>query len=164
MIAAWVAIAFFLVVLPLGAWWLGGRSFLDRPNAAAEAAALGRTVAQRHGLRPVQAALVQKAVTWGHRLEEPALRAAAVDLAEQVIDAHRRRRAARPALSGLLVVVLALWLSFVVARLVFAVAAGRWGDVNWSTAVLYAACGWWAWRLHSGPRRAVERNSDPVPR
>ena len=71
MIAAWGAMAFFLVVLPLGAWWLGGRAFLARPNAATEAAALGRTVAQRHGLRPVRAALVQKAVTRGHRLEEP---------------------------------------------------------------------------------------------
>ncbi|MCW2509969.1 MAG: rane protein of unknown function [Modestobacter sp.] len=160
-IVAWIAIGLFLVALPFFAWWLGGWRFLSRPSGDVEATALGRTVAQRHGLRPAQAALVQRAVTWGRALEEPELRVAAVDWAQQLVELRRRRRAARRQLRGWLVVVLVLWVTFILARVSFAVAQGRWSDVNWSTVVCYSGGAIAGWRLHTGPGRAIERNSGP---
>ncbi|GAB4079364.1 hypothetical protein GCU67_14985 [Modestobacter muralis] len=162
MIIAWLTIGLFLLVLPLAAWWLGGRSALDLPNVAAEGEALARAVAREHGLTTAQAALVGRAVRWGRTVEEPALRPVAVEWAQRLMALDRRRRAARPRLRGWLVVLLVTWASLVVGRVVLAVAQGRWSDVNWLTVALYTAAAVAGWRLRTGPQRAVERNGAPA--
>ena len=55
-----------------------------------------------------------------------------------------------------------LCVTAVLARVVFAVAEGRWGDVNWFTVAMYAVLGAQGWRRLTGPQRAVEHNSDPA--
>jgi hypothetical protein len=125
---AWTAVLLFLVALPLAAWWLGGRRFWSRTSGAPEAEALGRTMAQRHGLQPAETAQVESAVTWGRELQEPRLRTVTVEWAQQLMEIDRRRRAERPQLRGWLVVVLVLWATFIVAGVTFAVAEGRWGE------------------------------------
>jgi hypothetical protein len=159
---AWVTIALFLVALPLAAWWLGGRAFLARPNAAAEVDAVGRAVTREHRLSTAQAVVVGRAVRWGRVVEDPALRPAAVDWAHRLVELDRRRRDARPQLRRWLVVLLVAWAALVVGRIVVAVAQGRWSDVNWGTVVLYAAAAVVGRRLMTGPRRAIERNGGPA--
>jgi hypothetical protein len=162
-IIAWGAIALFLVALPLAAWWFGGRRFWNR-TFVVEVDELRRAVAGRHGLRPVDVSRVEAAVTWGRALDTPQLRGAAVDWAHGLVEINQRRRDARPRLRALLVVVLALWLTAVVARVVFAVAQQRWGDVNWLTLVWWTGTGVVLWRMNTGPQRAIELNSGtPAP-
>lgn len=158
---AWVAVVLFLVLLPLAAWWFGGRRFWTR-GVVSQVDELRRAVARRHSLRPVDVPRVESAVTWGRELADQRLRAAVVDWAECLMDLNRRRRAARPRMSALLGVVLVLWLVAVVTRVTLAVVQHRWGDVNWGTVAVWAVCGASAWWAHTGPRRAVRLNSDPV--
>ena len=161
MVIAWLTIGLFLLALPLAAWWLGGRSVLDRSSAAVEGAALARAVVREHGLSTDQAAAVGRAVRWGRAVEDPALRPVAVDWAQRLVDLDRRRREARPQLRGWLVVLLVAWASLVVGRVVLAVAQGRWSDVDWATVAIYTAAAVVGWRLRTGPQRAVERNGVP---
>jgi hypothetical protein len=126
-----------------------------------EVQALGRIMVQRHGPGPAETTRVQAAATWGRALDEPRLRAATVDWAQQLVEINRRRMAERPQLRGWLIVVLVPWGTGVLARVAFAVAQGRWGDVNWFMVLVYLAFGVQAWRRHTGPQPAIERNSGP---
>lgn len=95
----------------------------------------------------------------GLPLEEPPLRAAAVDWAERVIEQETIRwpgsRAGRIAAA-----LVGLWLLGNVGFLVYLVLTGRLGDVNWSTLILYAGLALWWRRRRRLLRRAVERNQD----
>lgn len=159
---AWVTIGLFVVGLPLAAWWLGGRRFWNRTAGIDPLDAVRRTVMARHGLRPVDVPRVESAVTWGRALETDQLRAAAVDWAQQLIEAEQRRRAARPRLRAALLTVFALWATLFVGRLVVLLAQGRWDDVRWSTVVVYGVLLLVGWRLRTAPRRAIERNGGPA--
>jgi len=163
---AWAAIALFVIALPLAAWWLGGRRFWLRRDAAAgreaQLARLGQEMVQRHGLTSTEADQVRRAATWGRALAEPRLRTATVAWARRLVEMDERRRAERPQLRTSLVVVVALWAALVLARIVFAVATGRWGDVNWGTVVVYTLFAAQGWRRLTGPQRAIQRNSSPV--
>ena len=161
----WVTIGLFLVALPLAAWWVGGRSRFWRRAEARQVPELDlqQEMARRHGLRPVEAAQVASAVSWGRALDDQRLRAVAVDWARELVERERSRRAARPQLHVWLLVAGVLWTTSIVAFVVFAVAQDRWGDVNWGNVVVYLGIGLVGWRRRTGPERAIQRNIDPSP-
>ena len=158
----WVLIALFLVGLPLAAWWVGGRSrFWSRAEARQmPELELREQMARQHGLSAAEADQVERAVFQGSGLDEPRLRAAVVDWAQRRVDADRRRREARPGLRGWLVLLGVVWATGVVGWVAFAVARGRWGDVNWFSMTLYGFLAFRAWRRATAPARAIALNSD----
>ncbi|MGY1906214.1 hypothetical protein, partial [Modestobacter sp. SYSU DS0902] len=162
----WVAVAVILVGLPLAAWWVSRRpvwsrlrpSVVDDDGLGAEWR-LRRDLARRHGLDQAELAEVEKAVSWGRELTDPRLRAAIVEWAEQQVEL----RATQPRwVDGRwLPVLLIAWGSGIAAYVVFAVAQGNWGDVNWFSGLGWLGWGLLGWRMRGGPRRALQRNSGP---
>ncbi|MGY2129594.1 hypothetical protein [Blastococcus sp. SYSU DS0617] len=147
-----------LIGLPLVAWWLGGRSFWSRARTGAERD-LYREIVRRHGLRPAETPKVESAVTWGRRLDDPRLRAAAVDWATSSQDEMAEYRRRNPLARRLMVGLLFLWLLLVLGRALAAVVEGRWGSAAWQLlwlATLVAPMALFSWRM----RRAVELNRD----
>ncbi len=153
-----------LVGLPLLVWQLGRQGTWSRVRTRLDADPATQLL-RRHGLAGREAAAVTTAVERGRRLEDPALRRAAVDLARLTLarDEPRRQRAS----SGqrVVVVLVAVWGSLVVADAVFALAFGRLGDVNWfplvGAALVVSSPLRRGLRLH----RAIELNADrPVGR
>lgn len=162
MTAAWVLIALFVVGLPLAAWWVGGRSRFWRRAEARQLPELDlqQQIARQHGLSAAETDQVERAVLRGNGLDEPRLRAAAVDWARRRIDADRQRMQARPRLRSWLLLLGVVWMTGIVAWVAFAVAQGRWDDVNWFTLALYGFLAFRAWRRTTAPERAIARNSD----
>ena len=121
-----------LVGLPLLVRQLGRQGFWarlrNRMDADPEAELL-----RRHGLAAREAALVTAAVDRGRELDDPALRRAAVDLARLSLSRHQPQGPRSPA--GPVVLLLSVWGTLVVADGAFALAFGRFGDVNWFTLV-----------------------------
>lgn len=130
MTAAWVTIALLLVGVPLVAWWVGGRRFWGRMEirAGADPASV---IMRRHGLTTEESATVVTVVTRGQALEDPRQRAAAVELAQLTLDqlfpAWERSSVAQ----RIVRIVSVVWVLTAVAALVFGVATGRAGDLNW---------------------------------
>jgi hypothetical protein len=159
--AAWVTVVLLVLGVPLLAFWLGGRRVWARIEArgANDPAA---EILRRHGLSTREAGEVVSAVTRGEALADPGQRAAAVELAELTLrnlyprwqDASVTRRVFR--------VLAAVWAVSAVSALVFAVAFGRLGDVNWFVLpLIFSSVGtplWQSWKL----RRAVALNSGPA--
>jgi hypothetical protein len=157
--AAWIFVAVLIIGLPLLAWWLGGRRFWARQEARDPAVEIMR----RHGLTTAEAARVVAAVPRGSELEDPRMRAAAVELAQltlaQVVptwqDASTGRR--------VLLVLTSVWVLVVVANAAFAVAFGNLGDVSWfhlaGAAVIVGSPFWQSRRL----RQTIALNAGPGP-
>jgi hypothetical protein len=143
-----------LVGVPLLAWWVGRRQFWTRQAALLEPH-VSRELAARHGLRPTEFDLVERAATWGREVSDDRLRAAVVDLATRKAEAAGRRPAPRP----WLVVVAVVWGAGIAGFAAFAVAQGRWGDVNWVTAAWWVVLAVIGSRWRTGPERAIRRNA-----
>ncbi|SDH04014.1 hypothetical protein [Klenkia brasiliensis] len=145
------AVVVLLLGMPLAAVWWSRRTFWSRLRPGKERDPFGDTM-RRHELGAAAMARVEDAVLWGRRLEDPAERAAVVDLVQAGLP--------RPFLEGRstwVVVAVVIWGTAVAAMVVFAVVDGRWGDVNWFTLVWLAPAVWMA----GNTRRAIRRNSDP---
>jgi hypothetical protein len=149
-----------LVGVPLFAWWVGGRRFWTRLKPGPDPC-LPRALIREHGLSPDEVLEVERAVTWGKELQDARLRAAVVDWAQRYQAAVLEQRASRSALHDWGLIAFLLWGAAVLAYVVFAVARGRWGDVNWFTAAYWVAIGVLGWRRRTGPARAIERNCGP---
>jgi hypothetical protein len=130
-----VAVVVLLVGLPLAAVWWSRRAFWSRLRAGRDRDPFGDTM-RRHRLGPAAMARVENAVVWGTRLEDPAERAAVVDLARAGQSAPPTTRT-----RTLAVLVVVAWLTAVVAGAVWATVEGRWGDVPWTTLVITAVAG-----------------------
>lgn len=139
-----------LVGMPVAAVWWSRRAFWARLRAGRERDPFGDTM-RRHGLGAAAMARVEDAVLRGKRLEDPAERAAVVDLAREALP---RRPASRPGAVVLLLVV--AWVCLAVAGAVWATVEGRWGDVPWVPLLFGLLFGGFA----RGPARALRRNSD----
>jgi hypothetical protein len=147
-----------LVGIPWFAWWVGRRRFWSRQSSLLDPH-VSRELIARHGLRPTDFALVERAATWGREVSGDRLRAAVVDLAARKVEAAGRRRPVPP----WLVVLFVVWGAGIAAYVVFAVAQGRWGDVNWFTAAWWVAAAVIGRRWRNGPERAMRRNGPRPP-
>ncbi|TQN42959.1 hypothetical protein FHU33_2378 [Blastococcus colisei] len=157
MTAAWLTIALLLVGAPLLAWWLGGRTFWARLRPGRDPDPWGDVV-RRHRLSAGEAARLGREVARGVRFDDERQRAAAVDLAGLLLGqglfpdgASRTQR--------VLVVVLVLWLTAVLARVVFLLVSGRPQDVNWVTVLIWAGAILWHRTRRRGLRRTIALNS-----
>jgi hypothetical protein len=153
-----------LVGLPLLVWQLGRQGGWSRLRNRLDADPATQLL-RRHGLAGRDAAAVTTAVERGRKLEDPALRRAAVDLARLSLARDEPRLRRPPTGRRVVVVLVAVWVSLVVADAVFALAFGRFGDVNWFTlvgaALVVSSPVRRGLRLH----RAIELNADrPVGR
>jgi hypothetical protein len=144
------AVVVLLVGLPLAAVWWSRRAMWSKLRAGRDSDPFGDTM-RRHGLGPAAMARVENAVLWGKRLDDPAERAAVVDLARTSMP---RRPTSRS--RAWIVVGASAWLAVLVAGAVWIAVEGRWDDVPWIPLV-FAALGGWGAGL---PARAVRRNSD----
>lgn len=161
--ASVVAVLLVLVGLPLLLWWAAGLFRRDGSVAVRREAHPRTAATEAHGLTSGEADRVARAVTWGRALDDPRLRAAAVDWAQRVEAREQRRRERWPQLEGWLVVAVVVAGAGVVAYAVFAVLQDRWGDVGWFSAarwLLFAGAGW---RRRQGLARAIALNSDSPP-
>jgi hypothetical protein len=153
-----------VVGLPLLLWQLGRQGYWTRlrTRVAADPAA---ELLRRHDLAAREAAAVTTAVERGRELEDPALRRAAVDLARLSLARSQPRGSETSGVSRVVVLLAAVWGTLVVADAVFALAFGRFGDVNWFTlvgaALVFSSPIRRGLRLH----RAIALNADrPVAR
>ncbi len=155
---AGVTIVLILVGLPLLAWWVGGRRFWSRLRPGAEPDPW-REVVQQHRLSASEAPRVAHAVPRGVALEDPRLRAAAVDWAERLMEQETVRwptsRKGR-LLAGAAV----LWFVGVMALIVQRLLTGRPEDVNWVTVAIVVGFGIWSVHRRRMLRRAVQLNRD----
>jgi hypothetical protein len=158
-------LALLLVVgLPLLVWHLARRGAFSTVRSRLDADPATQLL-RRHGLAGREAAAVTTAVERGRRLEDPALRRAAVDLARLSLARYEPRRSPTSAGQRVVVALVAVWVSLVVADAVFSLAFGRFGDVSWFTllgaALVVSSPVRRGLRLH----RAIELNADrPVGR
>jgi hypothetical protein len=153
-----------VVGLPLLVWQLARRGAWSNVRTRLDADPATQLL-RRHGLAGRDAAAVTAAVERGRQLEDPALRRAAVDLARLSLAREEPRRRRASAGQRVVVVLVAVWVSLVVADAVFALAFGRFGDVSWLTligaALVVSSPVRRGLRLH----RAIELNADrPVGR
>jgi len=160
--AAWVTIVLLVLGMPLLAFWLGGRRVWARIEArgASDPAA---EIMRRYGLSTREAGEVVSAVTRGEALADPGQRAAAVELAELTLRNLYPRWQVASMTRRVFRVLGAAWLVIAIAGLVFAVAFGRLGDLNWFVLPLVLssliAPLWQSWKL----RKTVALNSGPAP-
>lgn len=162
MIIGLVAVGVILVGLPLAAWWLGGRAFWNRRRPTTDVD-LYRQIVRRHRLHPAEAPRVEAAVTWGRRLDDPRLRAAAVDWARSLQELAAERRERHPRRRRVLLVLAPLYVGGVVAFAVWRVVHGDWDNLIRLVAygLTFVVV---TFLMVRGPRRAIERNSDPPER
>ena len=121
-----------VVGLPLFLWQLGRQGYWTRlrTRVAADPAA---ELLRRHDLAAREAAAVTTAVERGRELDDPVLRRAAVDLARLSLTRSQPSGSGTSWGSGIVVLLAAAWGTLVVADAGFALAFGRFGDVNWFT-------------------------------
>jgi hypothetical protein len=145
-----------LVGIPLLAWWVGGRRSWGR-LAPPDDPYLSLAMSRRHGLQPLEHAVVEGAATWGRELHDDRLRAAAVELAERHVRATGGRRQPSP----WLVIPFAGWGAAIVGYDVFRVAQGEWSHANWLILGFWSYVAFLGWRWQTGPERAIRLNSPP---
>ena len=162
MTTALIAVALIAVGLPLAAWWLGGRSFWSRLRRR-PASDPWLDVLRRHRLTGAEAGRVISAVERGERLDDPRLRRAAVELAEQSLELSFPPWAGATRLQRVMVVVTVAWAALLVAHTVFALVLGDAGDVNWFPVLALVVAG--GLRIRQGQRlhRAVRLNGEQPP-
>ena len=119
-----------LVGLGLLARELGRQGYWARLRARMEDDPAARLL-QRHGLAGTDAAAVRTAVERGRKLDDPALRRAAVDLAHLSLTGPGPGGGPASAAGRAVVLAMAGWGSWVVADGVFALVFGGLADVNW---------------------------------
>jgi hypothetical protein len=150
-----------LVGLPLLAWWVGGQRPWGRLPAVAETDPWDDFV-RWHRLSAGEQVRVQEAVTRGRALDGDRLRAAAVELAE---DVAARRRLSWPGSSRLqraLLLLIATWSALVLVDVVGAVVRGGLSGAPWLTLAAVAVGAGISRRQTRNLRRAVELNGTPV--
>ena len=158
-LVAWVLVAALLLVLPALAWWIGGRAGWNRLSRTAEPDRHQELV-RRHGLRPVEAAEVEKAVTWGRELQDPRLRAAVVDWVQSSRPALQPGRRRRPRWQLAFAVLGLLAISTGACALAYRL--GGWGGLLF--AIVMLGGGEVAdWVIGRGPAQALRRNGGPAP-
>ncbi|SCX55016.1 hypothetical protein SAMN03159343_3187 [Klenkia marina] len=143
------AVLVLLVGLPVVAVWWSRRAIWSRSRPGHERDPFGDTM-RRHGLGPAAMARVENAVLWGKRLDDPAERAAVVELAAEAAPRPTSRSRQWQVVSGL------LWVAAAVGVLVFVVLTERWDSAYVWGLVWLIPTGW----AVVGPRRALRRNSD----
>ena len=141
------AVVVLLFGLPLAAVWWSRRAMWSRLRAGRDDDPFGDTM-RKHGLGPAAMARVENAVLWGKRLDDPAERAAVVDLARVSLPPPPGPR------TTILLVVAAVALLGAVGAWV--TTGARWSDVPWFALAIALVTGWGS----GGPRRAVRRNTD----
>lgn len=154
-----LTIVLILIGLPLLAWWVGGRRFWSRLRPGAEADPWGDVV-REHRLSASEAPRVASAVPRGVALDEPRLRAAAVDWAGRLME-QETVRWPRSAKGRILAGLTVLWFLGVVALILQRLLTGRPEDVNWVTVAIVAGFGIWSVHRRRALRRAVAVNSGP---
>ena len=153
-----------VVGLPLLVWLLARRGASSNLRTRLDADPATQLL-RRHGLAGRDAAAVTAAVERGRQLQDPALRRAAVDLARLSLARDEPRRSQASTGQRAVVVMVAVWVSLVVVDAVFALAFGRFGDVNWFTLVGAALVVSSPLRRGLRLHRAIELNADrPVGR
>ena len=153
-----------VVGLPLLVWQLSRRGAWSTVRTRLDADPATQLL-RRHGLAGREAAAVTTAVERGRQLENPPLRRAAVDLARLSLSRDEPSRSRASTRQRAVAVMVAVWVSLVVADAVFSLAFGRFGDVNWfallGAALVVSSPVRRGLRLH----RAIELNADrPVGR
>ena len=123
-----------VVGLPLLIWQLGRQGYWARLRTRVDADPAAELLRQ-HDLAGREAAAVTAAVERGRELDDPALRRAAVDLARLSLARSQPRGTETSWGARVVVVLAAVWGTLVVADAGFALAFGRFGDVNWFTLV-----------------------------
>jgi hypothetical protein len=154
--AAWVTIAVLLVGVPAAAWWLGGRRFWSRLKPGADPDPYGDVI-RRHGLTPVEAVRLTAEVPRGTAYDDHRLRAAALDMARTQLE-HRLIPEGASRTHRVLVIAFFVWVTGVLGRIVYLVAAGRPEDVNWGIVAVWVTVLAWTAHRRRGLRRTVELN------
>jgi hypothetical protein len=156
--AAWVIIALLVLGVPLLAWWIGGRRFWGRLEVRGGQDPAS-AILRRYGLTGGQASTVSTAVMRGRALDEPRQCAAAVELAQLMLDqlfptwehASTGRRAVR--------ILAWLWVLTAVVGFAHVAVSDGLGDVNWFTVVLVMAGVVTPFVQRRRLRRTIELNS-----
>jgi hypothetical protein len=164
-ITAWVSIAFFLLGLPLLAWWVARRRLWARLRPGAQSDPW-REAVRRHGLSAGDAARLARDVPRGQEFDDPRLRRAAVDWGATLLK-QETPRLPRTTRGRLALALGCLWAFGILAFLVMRLVQGRPEDVNWVTVTICVLFGVWAARRRRGLRRTIALNSpadDPEPR
>jgi hypothetical protein len=160
--AAWLIIGLLVLGLPLFAFWVGGRRSWVRIEALhQDAMQQDRDWTTRHRLSPADAAAVQKAVVWGRALDDPRLRAAAVDRLRTDLAARRTWQERHPRWTGIARWLAGLWASALLVAVIGAVISGTWPSVlpiYVAGAVVSVVV---ALVQRRNQRRAIELNSPP---
>jgi len=157
-VTAGLIIVLILVGLPLLAWWVGGRSFWSRLRPAADRDAW-RELVQRHGLSSSDAPRVAHAAPRGMALDEPRLRAAAVDWAGRLIE-QETVRWPMSRIGRFLAGAAVAWFLCICGFLLHRVLTGHPEDVNWGMVILYGGFAFWFRRRRRLLRRTIELNED----
>ena len=148
-----------LAGLPLLLWQLGRQGYWARLRTRVDADPAAELL-RRHDLAAREAAAVTTAVERGRELQDPALRRAAVELARLSLARSQPRGGETSWGSRVGVLLAAVWGTLVIADAGFALAFGRFGDVNWFTlggaALVFSSPIRRGLRLH----RAIALNAD----
>jgi len=162
MTAAWLIIGLLVLGLPLFAFWVGGRRSWSRiENLHQDAMQQHRDWTTRHGLSPADVAVVEKAVVWGRALDDPRLRAAAVDRVRTVLATRRTWQERHPRWTVLTRWLTGLWALVLLVAVANAVISGRWPSVLPIYVAGAAISVVVAFVQHRNLRRAIERNGPP---
>jgi hypothetical protein len=155
-VTAGLTIVLLVVGLPLLAWWLGSRRFWDRLRGRTPENDPWGDWVRRHGLTTGQAVQVSRGVPRGEELDDPRLRAAAVDWAQVLL---RPARPSTPIARRLLVGALITYAVLLGSFLTYRAVTGHPEDVNWVAVVAWSAFGIWALRRRRNIRRSLDLNS-----
>jgi hypothetical protein len=157
MTAAWIALAAIGIGLPLGAWWVGGRPVWARSDQRARRAqAAHREWVARHGLTSAELAEVQSAVARGAAVQDPRLRASAVEEARRQLGTWGARG---DVAQRVWLVLGVLWIGAAVILIVVTAATGDWSWHFLVPVVNVAAIAVPQVLLRRNLRRAIYRNS-----
>jgi uncharacterized membrane protein YqjE len=157
LVVAWAigAAMLVLVAVPLLTWWVGGRGSWREPPTADAYVPL--QMARRHGLRPAELPVVERAASWGREMRDDRQRAAVVELAQRQVRPGRARRLPPLWLVLIYSALGALLVGFLVAK----ATQGQWPVGNWLDLAVLLVYGVVGWRWQTGPARAIRLNSAP---